>query len=221
MGVYKLDNLSAVVVEYIIDKILTGKYKEGDHILEMKIAEELDISRAPVREGIKELQNKGIIDFIPRRGNFVTRFNAEDRKEIFDIRLMLESSVLEILIKEKKLKDHDFHNLTKIMDEMLSILDIDMDDMEKTLKINKKDIELHRYLWEKSGSKRRMRILNNLYLQLQMAMMYDTNMTGDLEMTVKDHYDIIEYLKEGNLEKCKDALKNHIVFYRQGILEDM
>ena len=64
------DNLSGVVVDYIKESILSGKYKEGEHILETEVAFELGISRAPVREGIKELEKEGIVTTIPRKGTY-------------------------------------------------------------------------------------------------------------------------------------------------------
>jgi len=110
---YLKKNLSDIVIDYIMKKIFTGEYREGDRLLESKIAEELNISRSPVREGIIELQNQGLVKYIPRKGNFITKMTMEDIKEIFDIRLLLENDIIEILINEKKLTEADFANLLK------------------------------------------------------------------------------------------------------------
>ncbi|MDA8220947.1 GntR family transcriptional regulator [Desulfosporosinus sp.] len=208
------ENLSSLVVDYIKNKIFKGQFKEGDHVTEVKIAEELGISRAPVREGIRELQNQGLMKSVPRKGNFIVRMGLDDVREIFDIRLLLENSVLEMIIKEKKLTEANYNSLTQIIDQMVTIANGHGDDAEKIVKINQKDMEFHGFLWEKSGSKRREKILRDLYGQLQMAMVIDTQLTGDLGVTAKDHYDIIKYLKLGDLENCKSALKNHISTYK-------
>ena len=50
-----------------------------------------------------------------------------------------------------------------------------------------------------------------------MAMIYDTKLSGDLQMTAKEHYEIIEYLKLGDIQSCKNALRGHIVSYRDGV----
>lgn len=215
---YLKKNLSEIVVDYIKNKILTGEYKEGDHVSEVSVAEALNISRAPVREGIKELQNQGLIKFIPRKGNYVTRMTLEDVKEVFDIRLLIENSVIEILIKENKLQERDYNRLKEIIDEMMNIANSIGDIRDKTIKINELDMEFHIFLWQKSDSKRRVKILTDLFIQLQLAMVFDTQMTGDLEVTASDHYEIVKFLKEGNIEECKKALKDHIISYRKGIL---
>lgn len=216
---YEKKNLSEIVVDFIKHKILTGEYKEGDHISEVKVADELNISRAPVREGIKELQNQGLIKFLPRKGNYVTRMTLEDVKEVFDIRLLLEYSVIEILINEKKLKASDFELLIEIVNKMVEVAKTPGGLEDKTFQINELDMTFHKFLWEKSDSKRRVKILTDMYLLLQVAMVFDTKMTGNLEITASDHYIIIEHLKAGNILECKKALKDHIISYRKGIFK--
>ena len=210
---YIKQNLSDIVVDYLKRKILTGEYKEGDRINEVKVAEELNISRAPVREGIKELESHGLLKPVPRKGSFVTKMSIEDIKEIYDIRIALENSIIEILINEKKLDEEDFKKITSIVDEMMQIAKSNEDIHQKTIKINEKDVEFHQILWKKADSSRRMKILSDLHIQLQFAMFIDMKMTGNLENTGETHYDIIKYLKEGNIDKCKEALKNHIEVY--------
>ncbi len=215
--VYLKKNLSDIVVDYIKNKILTGEYKEGDHVSEVKVAEALDISRAPVREGIKELQNQGLIKFIPRKGNYVARMTLEDVKEVFDIRLLLENSVIEILINQKKLEQKDYDRLTEIVDEMMYVANSIDHIQDKIIKINELDMKFHTFLWQKSGSERRVKILTDLFIQLQLAMIIDTQMTGNLGVTASDHYEIIKFLKEENIDECKKALRNHIISYRKQI----
>ncbi len=210
---YIKQSLSDIVVDYLKSKILTGEYKEGDRINEVKVAKDLNISRAPVREGIKELESHGLVKLVPRRGNYVTQMTTKDIKEIYDIRLSLENSIIEILINEKKLSEKDFKKLTDIVDEMMQIARSNENIHQKTIKINEKDVEFHQILWKKADSPRRMKILSDLHIQLQFAMFIDTKMTGNLENTGETHYDIIKYLREGNVEKCKQALKNHIELY--------
>lgn len=213
-------NLSKIVVDYIKELILSGLYKEGDHILETEVANTLGISRAPVREAIKELEKEGIVQTLPRRGTFVTKFSLEDIKEVFEIRMLLENNIFKILIYENKLSDEDFINLEKLVIQMERIADSSADDTEKSIKLNLKDMEFHRYLWNKSGSKRRVQILEQIFFQLRMAMLYDTNETGDLSKTATDHYEIINALKGRDISKCKEALQKHIITYKEGLVQD-
>ena len=89
--VFTHDNLSERVADYIRRGLLySNRYKKGQHMLENEIAEELQISRAPVREALRELEGQGLLVFVPRKGVFVANFDQEDMLEIYDIRYMLE-----------------------------------------------------------------------------------------------------------------------------------
>ncbi len=105
---FKHQSLSDKVAEYLKREIFLENYQGGDHILEAKVAKELDVSRAPVREAIKELEKEGLIETIPRKGSFVASFNKEDIKEVFEIRVLLESRMMEIIIENDLLKEEDF-----------------------------------------------------------------------------------------------------------------
>jgi len=217
INIFNRENLSSIVVNYIKESILSGIYKEGDHILETEVAQKLGISRAPVREAIKELEKEGIVTTFPRKGTFVTKFSMDDIKEIFDIRLLLENDIISILINENKLSEKDFKHLQSLVEAMTDIGKSDINDLNKCILINLKDMEFHTYLWQKSGSKRRVKILKDIFFQLRIAMLYDTNETGDLLLTATDHYYIIESLKSKDLEKSKNALREHIICYKEGI----
>lgn len=212
-------NLSKIVVDYIKESILSGLYKEGDHILETEVANTLGISRAPVREAIKELEKEGIVQTLPRRGTFVTRFSLEDIREVFEIRMLLENNIFKILIHENRLSARDYAKLENLVHDMERIANSREDDREKSIKLNLKDMEFHRYLWNKSGSKRRVQILEQIFFQLRMAMLYDTNETGDLTKTATDHYEIINALKRKDISKCREALEKHIITYNESLIQ--
>ncbi len=214
---YQRDNLCSVVVDYIKETILSGVYKAGDHVLESEVALKLGISRAPVREGLKELEKEGIVTVLPRKGTYVTKFTLEDIKEVFDIRLLLENNILEILVNESKLKEDDFNALENIVNEMVKIANSKEDELNKAILVNMKDMEFHKFLWQKSGSSRRVEILSGIFFQLRMAMLYDTNKTGNLFITATDHYEIIKHLRNSDLESCKRSLREHIVSYKEGM----
>lgn len=157
------------------------------------------------------LEKQGLVRSIPRRGCFVPSFDREDMLEIFDIRFMLESKIYKILIDEKKLSDEDFSILKDMIDQMVRNVD-NADDMQtKLVKMTEMDLKFHSYLWEKSGRKWSYQLLSNIYFQLRLAMMQDTMLEDNLSESAAMHYKIIQALKEGNLEKAKSQLIDHIL----------
>ena len=83
-------------------------YRKGDQIVERDIAEELNVSRSPVREALKELEHQGIVVAKPRVGWFVAKHTEKELREIMEVRTMLELRVFEDLITGDRLDKEDF-----------------------------------------------------------------------------------------------------------------
>lgn len=203
-------SLTSRVVEYLKEQIFLENYVGGDRITESNLAEELGISRAPVREAIKELESQGLVETIPRRGTFVVEFDHDEIQELFDIRVMLEERVFKILIKEKLLDQDDFEYLENLVKEMVQITESDKDKNEKVVEVNKRDMKFHSYLWKKSKSKWTNKILTTLYYQLQLAMIIDAKKEDNLKDASLKHNDIIRCLRKKSVKETKQAVVDHI-----------
>jgi|AntRauTorckE6833_2_1112554.scaffolds.fasta_scaffold00339_12 DNA-binding GntR family transcriptional regulator len=203
-------SLKSEVVDYLKEQIFLENYVGGDRIIETNVANELDVSRAPVREAIKELESQGLVETVPRKGTFVVEFNQYEIQELFDIRVMLEERVFKILIKEDLLTKDDFDYLEDLVSEMVQISQSNKDKNEKIVLVNKRDMKFHSYLWKKSKSKWTNKILTTLYYQLQLAMIIDAKKEDNLKEASLKHKDIIRCLKEHNVKKTKQAVIDHI-----------
>ena len=76
--------------EWIKDAILEGRLKEGEPLSENRLAQEISISRTPIREALRNLEQDGFVRMVPGKGAFVAGISMEDVKEIYDIRILLE-----------------------------------------------------------------------------------------------------------------------------------
>jgi DNA-binding GntR family transcriptional regulator len=72
------------------DGILDGRYGFGDKLGEIEIAEELGLSRTPVREALRRLGSEGLIEVLPNRGARVRTWTAQDLEETYELRAVLE-----------------------------------------------------------------------------------------------------------------------------------
>ncbi|MGM0445658.1 MAG: GntR family transcriptional regulator [Bacillota bacterium] len=203
-------SLKSEVADYLKEQIFLENYVGGDRIVETNVADELDVSRAPVREAIKELENQGLVETVPRKGTFVVEFNQDEIQELFDIRVMLEERVFKILIKENLLTKDDFDYLEDLVNEMVQISQSNKDKNEKIVLVNKRDMKFHSYLWKKSKSKWTNKILTTLYYQLQLAMIIDAKKEENLKEASLKHKDIIKCLKEHSVKRTKQAVIDHI-----------
>ena len=100
------------VVDAIREKILKGEVKAGQPLRQAALAEELDVSRIPVREALLQLEAEGLVKFQAHKGAIVTELNAAHVDELFELRAMLESDLLARSIPNMNPEDFD-HALGK------------------------------------------------------------------------------------------------------------
>lgn len=210
---FEKDTLSERVADYIRRQILyMDAFKDGDHILETKIAETLDVSRATVREALKDLETQGIVEIFPRKGTYVAAFDHKDMIEIFELRCMCESYIFKALLNDRLLDEGDFRVLEKIIDEMVSVSrSPNKSRLAKSIDFSEKDLEFHGYLWRKSGKKWFCKILSDNYYRLRLAMMQDMILESNMEQSAVMHYDILAALRNGDLAEALTYLRSHIL----------
>ena len=86
----EFSSLSDMVYHHLYEAITDGRYHSGDLLIEMKIAEELGVSRTPVREALKQLEREDLVVSLPNRGVMVRGVTDEDLSDIYTIRALLE-----------------------------------------------------------------------------------------------------------------------------------
>ena len=93
-GPLNVMNLRDHIEQQLHKAMVNGVIKPGDRLVESTIADQLGVSRAPVREALAGLERDGVVVHIPRRGYFVVEFTDKDVEEIYSLRLVLEREAL-------------------------------------------------------------------------------------------------------------------------------
>jgi DNA-binding GntR family transcriptional regulator len=86
--------LASMTLDSLRDRILHGRFPEGEPLRQDAIAEELGVSRIPVREALRQLESEGLVTFQPHRGAVVATLSLEEITELFELRAEIESNVL-------------------------------------------------------------------------------------------------------------------------------
>lgn len=107
--------LREVVADEIRDRILRGDLQPGDRLYEEEIADELGVSRNPVRESIRALEATGLIEVIPRRGAYVSNFDHDDLRQLLEVRSVLEAYAAELAAANRT--DDDLAELDRCITE--------------------------------------------------------------------------------------------------------
>ena len=98
-------SITEQVCESLVKAIIEGKLKPGDPLTEAKLNEQFGISRAPIREAFRTLEEKDFVTIIPRKGTFVKQVTKRDIEENFPIRALLEGYAARIATGKMTKKD--------------------------------------------------------------------------------------------------------------------
>ncbi len=109
------------IADFIRGQIIQGKLKPGEKILEAQLAEDLNISRTPIREAIRLLECEGFVELLPRRGAIVKEFSHKDFKDIIEIKECLECLAVELAMD--KIDSKGITKLKNILKNEKELLD--------------------------------------------------------------------------------------------------
>ena len=213
----KLDSyqpLREVVCESLREAIRRGILKPGERIMEIQLAEELGVSRTPVREAIRKLELEGYVVMMPRRGTYVANMSIRDINEIFEIRTSLES--LSNGLAAEHITDEELEHLQRL----LVILGgyIKEGNMEKIVET---DIEFHDLMYHAARNQRLVGIISNLRDQLTRFRTLSMSHPGRLEATLEEHKAIVEAIANGDRRSASKAAERHMENSEKTLLQAM
>jgi DNA-binding GntR family transcriptional regulator len=98
--------LTGMTLDALRERILHGEYPEGEPLRQDAIAEELGVSRIPVREALRQLEAEGLVTFSPHRGAVVSTMSLQEIAELFELRAEIESDLVRRAIPHMTAEDH-------------------------------------------------------------------------------------------------------------------
>ena len=195
--------LRTEVGEMLRDAIVTGRLKPGDHLKENEISEQMGVSRSPVREAFRHLEQEGLIESIPNRGVFVKSFNAKEIEEIFTLRAALENLAFELVIQGDKLPGEDWEQLDKFILKQKTAMESKSFD-----ELTRFDMDFHEYIVRKADSTRLLKMWRSLRGQILVLFYQRFRALDDVYETVQpDHHLILEALRSGDIIRLKDICR--------------
>jgi len=187
----------------IRDAIRSGKLKPGERLIEMQLAEEMQISRFPIREALRYLEKEGLVETEPFKGTRVARFTEKDMEELYSLRSSLEELAVRILIEnldEKKIK-----KLEKIIQSMQKA--------SQTGNLGQmifEDLRFHQTICELSGHRKLLAVWQTLECQLQVFLNIEKDFFLTTYQYVSTHNPIMEAIKNRNIETAEKAIREHL-----------
>lgn len=196
-------SLRGRVYNILRENILNGKYAPGDNLIEMKIAAELNVSRTPVREALRQLELEGLIESIPNKGVTVKGITVKDMEDIYKIRVLLEGLAAKLAVEN--IADDEIKKLQEIYDLMEFYTA--KNDINAISKLN---TEFHDVIYAATKSNVLQHILKDFQFYVKWARHESLSSPGRKEEALKEHLSILEAFKNKDLEAAGVSLKIHV-----------
>lgn len=191
------------VFKYIKFEIINGHFKPGESLVESKLAEELGVSRTPIREAIRLLELEGLVETTPNKGAVVLGVSHKDVEDIYAIRILIEG--LAARWAAQNMDSNEKKELQKIIDLMEFYASKgDLDELAEL------DNRFHHIIYEASRSKILKLTLSNLHEYVQQARLHSLKVPQRLDQTIAEHHAIMDCFLEGDSKKAEKALKEHV-----------
>ncbi|USE69121.1 GntR family transcriptional regulator [Pseudoalteromonas maricaloris] len=193
-----------LVAEAIREKILTGEIKAGEPLRQAALADELNVSRIPVREALLQLEAEGLVNFEAHKGATVTRLSAEQIDEIFDLRALLEAELLRHSID--KLTARDLLEAEAILAELEEATAAG----DTQLATGKLNAEFHSKLYSKAQRPQTRELVDVYSKNSERYVRMHILLAGGIKTAPEEHRQLLELCRDTNTKGACDFLKKHI-----------
>ncbi len=192
------------IADFIREAIIVGKLQPGEKISEAKLAEELRISRTPIREAIRMLESEGFVSIIPRRGTVVSDFSFNDLYEYFQVKACLES--FSALLAEPRMTERDINRLQRLNEEEKNA--IASHDFAKFMRIHE---EFHHTFLSKSGNEKLLKLNNQMMVHIKRLQSFFLQRPEIFASCAETHKDIIDAFSRHDGERVRQLVEGNIL----------
>lgn len=206
--------LREVVYDSLKKSILHGKLKAKQRLIEETLANQIGISRTPVREAFHKLERDDLISRLPRGGFAVREFTKEDVEEIFGIRIALESYAAYLAA-------------THITPEKLLTLEEKVNESEKAFKKGEDEkavqlhTEFHDLLYKSCKSKKLLEMINgyrDYFYRYRSALLHTPD---GFKTSIADHRQMLEAMKKHDPRLVENLVRTHLERGKEIVLREI
>lgn len=199
----KYKSLREVVFEAMREAILTQVLKPGERLMEVQLAEEMGVSRTPVREAIKKLESEGFVVMVPRKGAYVAELSPIDMQELYEIRSGLE--ILACALAAERATQEEIEEMQNFLNQATEHF-----ASENITGIVKYDIGFHGLIYQATRNERLIAVLNNISQQVYRIRAASILLPGRKDESLEEHKKILEAISLRDIDLAQRLAREHI-----------
>lgn len=183
--------------------IINGEYQEGDTLNELKLSQELGVSRTPIREALMQLSLEGLVEITQNKGAIVVGISSKDIEDIYAIRMHLEGFAAELAAKN--MSDEDIEALERTVD-----LQEFYGTKGDTDNIRKLDADFHNAIYAATDNRSLRSILTSFHNQIQRGRAQSLSVSGRSGKSIEEHHKIKDAIKSRDGALASKLMYEHI-----------
>jgi len=204
--------LGELVYEVLRDAIVNQILKPGERLMETELAEEIGVSRTPVREAIRKLELENYVVMIPRKGTYVAGLSIKDINEVFEIRGALEAQAA--ALAAQRATQEEIEEMQRIV--FLGSAHWESSDLQKIIEL---DTNFHELIYAASRNNRLQTMIKDLREQVQRFRTKTLAVPGRLKFALHEHKRIVEAIAERDVAASRKAAWEHIESAENALLD--
>lgn len=196
-------SLTDEIADIVRERILNGKYSIGEKIIEAPLANELRVSRTPIRQAFKKLESEGLVENIPNRGFFARGFTKRDIRDIYEVRKALEALAIEWAVD--RISKEELRRLEELV--ALMAFYTGEKNFAKVLEVNR---DFHETIYRASESRFMAQILRSYQDYVQQARRTTVYEVEYLKEILNEHEAILGAMKNKNAKEAIKLTNQHL-----------
>lgn len=214
MREHRTISIADQIFEQLERDILTGKYQRGEVLSELRLSAELGVSRTPIREAVRRLEQENILKETGR-GMVVIGISREDMLDMYEIRLRIEG--LAARRAAANISDEQLKQMEETLD--LQSFYIDKQEGDSAEQIRDMDSRFHELLYEGSGSRAFHETLSALHRKIMKYRSASVSKHSRALLSLEEHRAIYKALAAHDGDAAEKAALNHVVNARDSMAE--
>ena len=195
--------LRDVVFNTLREAILKGELQPGERLMELQLASKLGVSRTPIREAIRMLEQEGLAVTVPRKGAEVARMTLKDMEDVLEIREALDELAAQIACE--RISSEQMNRLMDTKKEFERIL-----ASGEVKEIADVDVKFHDIIYEATDNAKLVYLLNNLREQLFRYRVEYLKNPENYPALIQEHEAIVSALEARDKAKVTEAMHEHV-----------
>lgn len=196
--------LRDVIFETLRKAIVSGDIKPGERLMEVSLANQMGVSRTPVREAIRRLEAEGLVTMTPRKGTHVSELSVKDIMDVLEVRTVLDKLATELAAK--RMQPAQLKALETVHKQYIAC--VEKENMEGAIK---KDVEFHDMIYAASGNPRLVAVAGSLREHIyRFRVFYMSGSSLIAENVLNEHEEILAALKDAQNNVASDLAEKHI-----------